>query len=206
MGNQRKIKISNYSAAILSGGKNSRFNGENKAQLKLDNQKIIDRILNVLTTIFDEIIIVSNQKDLYSEYTNVKIVSDYYKEIGPLGGIHSALKNANNDNVFIVSCDMPFLNKDMIIKQIEFHHLKESDITIPRLADSNEPLHGIYKKSIISILEKHIQSSDNYRIRSLFEFISISYFLIDTNEKTKKIFTNINNPDDYNKINSFINS
>ena len=35
---------------------------------------------------------------------------------GPLGGIHAAMKASSNDSIFVFAGDMPFLDKDIIIK------------------------------------------------------------------------------------------
>lgn len=194
------LKTPNFSAAILAGGKNSRFNGENKSFLKVENKFIIDRIQKVLHSIFSEIIIVTNNTELYHKYSDSIIVSDFYKETGPLGGIHAALLNSLNDNVFIVSCDMPFLNTELILKQIDFHIKAQSEITIPVLNNFKEPLHGIYNKSILNTLEKYIESTDNYKIRGLFELVNINYFHLINNNVIDKAFTNINHPDEYKNL------
>jgi molybdopterin-guanine dinucleotide biosynthesis protein A len=191
-------KKSNFSAAILAGGKNSRFNGENKSFLKINNQFVIEKIIEVLKEIFSEIMIVTNDKKAYSMFPDCKTVNDYYREIGPLGGIHAALQNALYENVFIVSCDMPFLNKNLIQKQINSHLKEKSNITIPVLNNFKEPLHGIYCKNVITSIENFIQTTDKYKIIGFFDLVKVNYF--DVNQTSIKSFTNINNPDDYNKI------
>jgi molybdopterin-guanine dinucleotide biosynthesis protein A len=191
----RKTKISNFSAAILAGGKNSRFNGENKSFLKLDNQFVIEKIIEVLKQIFSEIIIVTNDKTAYSMFSECKIATDYYREIGPLGGIHAALQNAKHENVFIVSCDMPFLNKNLILKQISSHITEKSNITIPVLHNFKEPLHGIYCKNVLTSIENFIQTTDKYKIIGFFDLVKVNYF--EVNQNKIKAFTNINNPEDY---------
>lgn len=188
---------SNFSAAILAGGKNSRFNGINKSFLKIENQFIIDRILAVLKNIFSEIIIVSNNPEVYADYNEIKIVSDFYKNIGPLGGIHAALKTAGNSSVFIVSCDMPFLCKEFIIRQINSHIKSGKDISIPQIDDFLEPLHGIYNRNTTEILENFINTAVNYKIINFYDFVSINYYKVYHSEI--EVFTNINKPDDYQK-------
>jgi molybdopterin-guanine dinucleotide biosynthesis protein A len=53
-----KFNHPDISAAILAGGKNSRMNGENKALLNIDDIFIIDRQLEVLSKLFNELFIV----------------------------------------------------------------------------------------------------------------------------------------------------
>jgi molybdopterin-guanine dinucleotide biosynthesis protein A len=190
----------NFSAAILAGGKNSRFNGKQKSFLSIGNQSIIERNIEVLKNIFDEIIIVSNNIELYHSFSNCKIVNDYYKEIGPLGGIHAALESANHNNVFIVSCDMPFLNATLIELQLLSHKNKNAAITIALQNGLKEPLHSIYNKNILKKLEYHINTTDSFKIRNIFNLFKVNYFEVPAKEEFLKAFTNINHPEDYFNI------
>jgi molybdopterin-guanine dinucleotide biosynthesis protein A len=189
-----------FSAAILAGGKNSRFNGAHKSFLIIDNHYIIDKIIAVLKNIFNEIIIVSNNAELYKSYPDIKIVNDFYKEIGPLGGIHAVLKTATNNNVFIVSCDMPFLNESLIKLQIKSHLAAESEITIPLHQGFKEPLHGIYNKEILKKLEHHIETTVSFKIRDVFKLFNVNYFQVPSIQEFSTAFTNINLPEDYQNI------
>jgi molybdopterin-guanine dinucleotide biosynthesis protein A len=193
--NDKNLK---FSAAILAGGKNSRFNGMNKSFLLVDNQYIIDRIIDVLKTIFSEIIIVSNTPEAYSNYQNFKVVSDYYQEIGPIGGIHAALNSISNPYVFIVSCDMPFLSNELIIKQLNSHIESGKDITIPLINGLMEPLHGIYSKAKLPELVNFIENTKKFKIIGYYDFVKVNFF--DIPHSDLKFFTNINKPDDYELI------
>ena len=52
------------SAVILAGG-NSRRMGKNKALLELGSETMIERVVNSLRSIFNEIIIVTNNPEEY---------------------------------------------------------------------------------------------------------------------------------------------
>jgi molybdenum cofactor guanylyltransferase len=196
----------NFSAAILAGGKNSRFNGEQKSFLTIGNHNIIDRTLLVLNNIFNDIIIVSNQTELYNDYSKYKIVSDVYNEIGPLGGIHAALQTTEKEAVFIVSCDMPFLNEYLINLQIQNHLDAGADITIPLHNGYKEPLHGIYNKEILNKLEDYIHTSASFKIRNLFNFLNVNYFEVPSDPEFTSAFTNINHPEDYQNLQKKLNN
>jgi molybdopterin-guanine dinucleotide biosynthesis protein A len=112
-------KTKNISGAILAGGDNKRFGGKIKANETIGGGKIIDRIVKTLSQVFDEIILVTNSPLEFNQWRSLKIIGDQYKGVGPLGGIHAAMKASQADAVFIFAGDMPFLCKDLIIKQIE---------------------------------------------------------------------------------------
>ena len=141
---------------ILAGGASKRFNGIVKAKIVIGGIPIISRIIGAFQDIFDEIIIVTNTPEEFSDYNNYRIVGDKFLSKGPLGGIHSALTESENELFFVVAGDMPLLEKELIIRQIEFYFKNRCDILIPTVGEYIEPLHGIYSKSILAALEKYL--------------------------------------------------
>lgn len=85
-------KNSNISCAVLAGGKSKRLNGENKALLKIGEKSNLEKIIAFAEKYFSETIIISNHPSHYQELNGVRIFKDIFTDIGPLGGIHSALK------------------------------------------------------------------------------------------------------------------
>src|SRR4030066_1889880 len=96
---------------ILAGGKNARM-GKKKSFLKVENARLIDKILGVYHEIFSEVIIVTNDPLFYTEFANAVLVTDIYKNKGALVGIYAGLFFASYNYSFIAACDMPFLNAD----------------------------------------------------------------------------------------------
>jgi molybdenum cofactor guanylyltransferase len=182
-----------FSAAILAGGKNSRMNGENKALLKLGNSTILEMQLKVLSELFDDIIIVGKGID---ENIGYRIVEDIIPEKGPLSGIHAALSYSKSDFVFVVSCDMPFLSSDFIKILLREASEYQHDAVVPIRKNGIEPLHAVYRKTVIKNAEKVFLQKD-IRIRNMFNDIKIKYFDVNLHNNTEMIFFNINCPEDF---------
>ncbi len=108
----------NISGVILAGGSNRRFNGQTKANLVIHGETIIAGIIKKLAGFFDEIIVVTNNREEFNQYKGVKLAGDLFLNSGPLAGIHSGLKTASKDAVFVVAGDMPLLNIQIIERQI----------------------------------------------------------------------------------------
>ena len=187
--------------AILAGGKNSRYHGQNKAFILISNERIIDLNLRVLNPFFSKISIITNNSDQFREYKNYSMNSDYFHDIGPLAGIHSALKNCDIDGVFISSCDMPFLDETILDVILKTAKARDVDAVIPRINDKIEPLFAFYSSSILDKLEAHIKESKSRSIRSFLAIIKTEYVDFEDNEKTRKAFTNINRPEDLALLN-----
>jgi molybdopterin-guanine dinucleotide biosynthesis protein A len=132
----------NITAFILSGGKSSRM-GTNKALLEIDGKSLIQRMVELLDIIFSTVVISSNDSGLY-EFLDKKIIKDIYSERGPLGGIHSTLISTNTIRNYLISCDMPFINKELI--KFLCNYESEKDIIVPKADGRIQPLCGIYSK------------------------------------------------------------
>ncbi|NOR46061.1 MAG: NTP transferase domain-containing protein [Candidatus Delongbacteria bacterium] len=189
----------NISCAILAGGKSKRMNGVNKALIEIGSANNLEKIINISNKLFAETLLITNDNLPYKKYDNIKLFSDIYKDIGPLGGIHSALKNSSYKSVFFFSNDMPFVNIDIVQEEIRIFEKFKCDIIIPRINKFIEPLHAIYSVSILETLEEHIKTADNYWIRSIFDKVNVNYWDLEDNKVNRKAFTNINTQQDLMK-------
>ncbi len=193
-----------HSAIILAGGKSSRLNTD-KAFLRLKNKTIVERTIDELNDLFNEIIIVANSNlenynSIIKQYNNKKIIirEDIIKNKGPLGGIYTGLKTAKDDNNFVLACDMPFINADLIKYMLDFN---DFDVVVPRHEDI-EPLHAIYNKNIIPVIENQIKNNE-LSIRATIEKIEKIKYIekeeIEKFDKEHNCFFNINNEGDLEK-------
>src|ERR1035437_5384601 len=188
--------IHNISGVILAGGASKRFNGLIKAKIVIDGRTIISRIIETIGDIFDEIVIVTNTPCEYKELSSCKIIGDQFLDKGPLGGIHSAMKGSDREALFVVAGDMPQLAKELIVKQIDFYNTNNCEVLIPKIDQYIEPLHGIYKRTLIKTLEDYLLGDNDYAIREFLKKVDAHYLQIEGSEKYKSIFTNINSPED----------
>ena len=94
---------------IQAGGKSTRMGGEPKALLELGGRRIIERVLDAVAPVVDDVLIVTNTPALYA-FLGVPMVADVYPDHGSLGGIFSGLAAASGEAAFTVACDMPFLH------------------------------------------------------------------------------------------------
>jgi len=184
---------------ILAGGKNSRM-GANKAFLKIDGVRLIEKTLDVYRRIFNEIIIVTNDPLSYMEFADAAIVTDIYKGKGPLGGIYTGLFYAKNDYAFVSACDMPFLSMDFILYMIE--QKGKHDVIVPELSEGFQALHAIYSRNCLSAIKRMIDA-DELKIIEFYKkvrVLNIPEEKIKPFEKNGRFFININTPEDFKNI------
>ena len=189
------------SGVILAGGASYRFGGITKSNVIVGGKTIISRIIEVIEDLFREIIIVTNKPQEFLNYSRFTIVSDLYPKAGPAGGIHAAIRSSSHDAVFVFAGDMPFLDKNLIISQIAAFEKDKHDIFVPRTGSFIEPLHAIYRKSVLERIETFITEKHNRSLKDLILEADAGFFLLPDNTEIKKAFTNINSPSDLHRIN-----
>jgi molybdopterin-guanine dinucleotide biosynthesis protein A len=180
---------------ILSGGENRRM-GVDKAFLKVGGVPMVEHVLSVLKGIFDKIIIVTNAPHLYSMY-EVKVVTDVYDKRCPLTGIYSGLLNSTDEYNFVVACDMPFLNAGLISYMIGL--AEGYDIVLPCVGGLAEPLHAVYHRGLMPLIENRIQQNAR-QIRGIFGASRVRYVTeeeIVRYDREKRSFINLNTPLEY---------
>jgi molybdopterin-guanine dinucleotide biosynthesis protein A len=144
-------------AIILSGGKSSRM-GTNKSFLKIDDKTIIERLRDLLQSMFKDVILITNEPGHY-KFLGLPIYEDIFRHRGPLAGIHSGLKHSKTNLNFIISCDLPFMTKEMINYLIEYK--TDKLITVAKADGFIQQLAGKYSKECLSPSEKILQEVEN---------------------------------------------
>ncbi|MGC8658072.1 MAG: molybdenum cofactor guanylyltransferase [Desulfomonilaceae bacterium] len=187
----------NIAAILLAGGASKRMGGENKAFIKIGDKTIIDREIEVLEQLFERIIIVSNS---FEEYASLKkpMFADIKPGYGSLGGIFTGLKSCSRELGFVLACDMPFLNKEIV--SYICCRASGHDITIPRIGGYLEPLHAVYSSQCIPHIEKMMQRGQ-LKVANFFEEVDV--LEIEERELLEmdpclQFRINVNTPDDLN--------
>lgn len=184
-------------ALVLAGGKSRRMNGNNKAFLKFENKSFIESIIDQLTG-FNNIYISVDSKEKYRNL-NFTLVEDMYKDIGPMGGIYSALKMIEEKYIFVIACDMPKIKKEFI--DFLCDSITENVECIVTQDEKGRlcPLGGIYSKDLIGKIENMIEEKDYKLVNLIYKAKSIIIPLSETNFN-ESILDNINDIKDYNKL------
>ena len=157
------------SGVILSGGKSLRM-GENKAFIKIDGIPIIQRIVDLFQDLFQEIIIVTNQKELYLHF-DARVYTDLIPDAGALGGLYTGLFYSSFFYSFVVACDMPYLKRPVIDHLT--HAAEGYDVILPKTQDGLEPLHAVYSRNCIQPILGLLKERKT-RIIDFFPFVRVN--------------------------------
>lgn len=188
------------SGVILAGGENKRFGGLTKSNIIIGGNTIISRIVSIVEDIFSEIIIVTDRPADFRDYERFLIIKDHYSKLGPLGGVHSAIRASSFDGIFVFAGDMPFLSSDIINHMISRFQCSRSEIMVPKTGSFTEPLHAIYRRSVLRSLEKFIEDGKSRAIRDFISLSDTDYIDFEASEENLKAFTNINSRSDIENL------
>lgn len=112
--------------------------------LPFNERPLIERILNRLSGLSDDMFIISNHPDL-DVGQDVRIFSDVLPGRGPLGGLITAFHYAKYPFVIVVACDLPFVNSALLAYECGIIVNKPFDVVIPRSPKGYEPMHAVYR-------------------------------------------------------------
>lgn len=189
------------SGIALAGGQSKRL-GRNKAIEKIGDQPLIERVVEKLSQITSETIVVVSE-EAKSGVLNlppwVRTAADLYPGSGSLGGIFSGLSAAKGKYGMVVACDMPFLNTDLLRFMMDI--ISDYDAVVPMVNGRPEPLHSIYSVKCVAYIERRLREG-SLKIAGLFNDISVAYVeeddieIFDPNHLS---FFNINTEEDLNR-------
>jgi molybdopterin-guanine dinucleotide biosynthesis protein A len=157
---------------------------------------LIEHVLTALRTVFQKTIIVTNDPASYVKY-DAKVVTDAVEKQGPLTGIYSGLLHSQDDYNFVVACDMPFLNPVLIAYMAGL--AEGYDIVVPNVAGYIEPLHALYHRRLLPIIEERLRR-DARQIRGIYSETRVRYVTeaeLDRHDPERRSFKNLNTPEEY---------
>jgi molybdenum cofactor guanylyltransferase len=142
-------------AAILAGGRSSRM-GYDKINLRIGGLSVLDSTIDTLRLEFPSIIVVANQAER-TPAPGVTLVKDEFVGLGPLAGIHAALKQADSEYVYIMACDMPEISLDYIRHLKALLSRQGADSIHGMTGSRPEPFQAFYARRILPVVEQQLK-------------------------------------------------
>ena len=173
--------------------------GENKALKPFLGRPLIQRVMDRLAPIADELLVTTNQPAELA-FLRVALVPDLKPGRGALGGLYTALASAHQDYVAVVACDMPFASAQLIAACTGMLEQEGADVVIARTAEGFEPMHAVYRRSnCLPAIEAAI-AADQWRVIAWFPQVKVRTL---TDEEIRRhdpdgiAFLNLNTPEEF---------
>ena len=165
----------NATAIVLAGGKSRRM-GRDKALIEVDGTPLISLIVGQLKPHFSRII-VGAADDGKFDFLGLPVVQDKEPNCGPLMGLASTLEASESEVNFVMACDIPEVNVELIHTLMSL--ADGYDCVIPSLGDGKyEPLFGVYRKSVFPEASKML-AAGRRRITDLFDCVRVRFAELD---------------------------
>jgi len=180
---------------ILAGGKSSRM-GMDKPFVDYDGRTLLARALDVARSVTPDVRIVGSPEK-FAPFAPV--VEDIFRDCGPLGGIHAALRASPTELNLMLAVDTPFVSAAFLQYLItQARGAPDASVVVPRTDGHRQPLCAIYRREFASLAEAALRVGDN-RIDRLFDKVRtrvIEQEELETAGFSAAIFRNLNTPEE----------
>jgi len=172
--------------------------GQNKALIPFMGRPLIQRVIERLQPLADEVIITSNQPDGFEQF-QYPLVADVLPGMGALGGLYTALLAARYPLVMVAACDMPFANQQLFQYQVDLLIRDGMDVAIPGYAEGWEPFHSVYRRETCLPEIKTALEQGQRRLISWLPRVRVMYLGAEVIGKFDSLgiaFQNVNTPEE----------
>jgi molybdopterin-guanine dinucleotide biosynthesis protein A len=191
------------SAAILVGGRATRFGGRDKSALRIAGRSILERQIAEISKVTDDILLIGPppQCDLPPF---VRVVPDRVADSGPLGGLDAALAGARDHELLLLACDMPCVTAALL------EHLlasaRDADIVVPRTERGYHPLCAAYTHACRPAVARRL-AERRLSMVGLFEDVRVR--VIERSEIERfgdpdQVLANVNTPADFGELDALL--
>ena len=194
------MQHNNILGTVLAGGKSQRF-GEDKSQVKLGDKLLIDYILSEIIDEFNEVLVVSNNQINFKESKKISLIEDFKKDLGPLGGVLTAMKWVKDNNkdykwISTFPVDTPFFKNQILKDFLNKINIDEGKLFFIK---SNNTRHNIFGLWSLDLMDKLEEDLDKGERKVEIWANSIGVKNINMKFENKDPFFNINTKEDLKK-------
>ena len=194
---------------VIQAGGESRRMGQSKALVPFAGRPLIQRMVERLSPVADELIITTNEGErlafLHETYPElgIRLVPDLHEFRGALPGIHTALEAATHPFVAVVACDMLFASPKLVVAEALAMKESGADAVVPVNKHGFEPFHAIYRRSTCLPAVRDLLDKGDKRAQSFFDRIELRRFAqseVLAAEPMGGCFINANTPEELHKL------
>ncbi|QUW21038.1 molybdenum cofactor guanylyltransferase [Sporosarcina sp. Marseille-Q4063] len=179
---------------VLAGGLSRRF-GSPKAFARFDSEYFYERSIEALEPFCEEVVVVTREELIEHFPQSINTITDMPEVagLGPLAGIYSAMEAIDADAYAVLPCDMPYVDYSIMNRVRKFH---QGGVTAVMAAGKHHPLVSVWNKETKeSILDALL--NERLSVMNLLQELDVTWINGDSlTQNEKRIFTNINMPND----------
>ncbi len=191
---------------VLAGGQSKRF-GQDKSQVQLESKILIDYILLEILNEFNEILIIANNDIKFFNSKKINKIEDYKKNLGPLGGVLSAMKWIKENNkkykwISTFPSDTPFFKKKYLHDFLNNINEEQSKLFFIKSNDKRHNIFGLWSLELLNRLEDDLVNKGERKVEDWANKVGVK--TINLEFKNNDPFFNINTKEDLEKAKEII--
>ena len=190
---------------IQAGGQSSRM-GEDKALKSFLGRPLIQRVIENLAPIADEMIVTTNRPAEYgflnTSARSVRLIPDLKPGRGALGGLYTAVASAASPFVAVAACDMPCASKNFFESAYRLMVKEEADVVIAKTDEGYEPLHALYRRATCLPAIEAAINEDKWKVIAWFPQVKVRTLSpeeLKIFDPSGLCFWNVNTPEEFEK-------
>jgi molybdopterin-guanine dinucleotide biosynthesis protein A len=173
--------------------------GEDKALKLFWGRPLIQRVIERLAPLADEILVTTNRPEDYA-FLDVRLVPDLAPGRGPLGGLYTAVASATSPLVAVVACDMPFASARLLETAARLMVQEEADVVIAKTDEGYEPFHAVYRReTCVPAIQSAIEA-DKWKVIAWFPSVKVRELTraeLAEADPNGRAFWNVNTPEEF---------
>ena len=192
------------SAVIVAGGRSSRL-GQDKRRLRLWGESgptLLEHTLAIARSLSDDVVLVLNDAAEWPRLPAL-VLPDRWPDAGPLGGNATGLAAARHEWALVLAADLPLLDPGLLRELLD--QPRRGLALVPRRAGptrnraGDEPLHALYHRACLPLLERRLAQGQRQVVAALAE-LDVQVFPVDEDDPRLRSFTNINTPEQLHEV------
>ncbi len=173
--------------------------GRPKASLQLGRESMLERQIRLLRSVARRVAVVGREAN-YLQELDVPCVPDAVAGRGPLGGIYTALLQSRTEFSLVLGCDLPFVNRNLVVCLLLRAKAEGSDVAVPRSPDGRlQPLCAVYRRRALYAVRTRLALGQN-KLSDFFPMVRSTVIpwreLADAGVRAP-MFVNMNTPEEY---------
>ena len=178
--------------------------GREKAALHIGDETLLARIVRRLHLALPEVYVVA-PPHIAALIPGTPVIPDETPDIGPLGGLSTALAHAPSRHIFVMGCDMPFVESALVRAMARYAaryaaRYPDADVVALRTPRGLEPLHAVYAHTCASAVRERLVAADGKSLSALLERLNVKELpasIVARYDPSGRSTFNANSPEDW---------
>ncbi len=189
---------------IMAGGHGRRL-GQDKALARLAGVPMAKRVAQALLAVSGEIVLITNDLARH-EGLGIPMHRDLVPDLGPVGGVYTALCVTSTTWCLVVGCDYPLVTPASLTRVLDRAARTRADVVVPRLDGRPQPLLAAYRRTCLPALEARVRGRQ-LKMVELFSDLQVDWLpmrdFLHAGD-VERSFHNVNTPEDLARAESFV--